>query len=72
MFFVPYLTKLKTKSETCNILVLECLGLIEFSRIMIVTPMPIMKLRFGLGIMPQQRTPWKVCYLFHFVSFDIV
>ncbi len=51
-FFVLDLAKLKTRSETCNILVLLCLGAVEFSRIVIVTPMPIMKLRFGLGIMP--------------------
>jgi hypothetical protein len=38
-----------------NILVLKCLGLVDSSRLMIVTPMPIMKLRFGLGIMPYKR-----------------
>jgi hypothetical protein len=52
VFIVSNLVKLKTKSKTCNILVLECLGLVEFNRIMIMTPMPIAKLGFGLGIMP--------------------
>jgi hypothetical protein len=53
-------------------LVLDCLGLIESSRIMIVTSKPIMKLGSSLGIMPYQRTPWKVSYPFLFDSFNIV
>jgi hypothetical protein len=43
MFFVPYFVKLRIKSKTCNILVLKCLGLVEFNRIMIMTPMFIAK-----------------------------
>ncbi len=35
-----------------NILVLKCLGFVKSSRLVIVTPMPILKLGFGLGIMP--------------------
>jgi hypothetical protein len=35
-----------------NILVLECLGLVESDSLVIVTHMPITKLGFGLGIMP--------------------
>ncbi len=52
VFFVPYITKLKTRNEACNILVLECLGIVEYDRVVIVTPRPIAKLEFGLGIMP--------------------
>ncbi len=51
VFFVLDLAKLKTRSEACNILVLKCLSLVEYGRIMIVTPKPIIKLEFGLGIM---------------------
>jgi hypothetical protein len=52
VFLVSNLAKLRTRSETCNILVSECLGHVEFNRVVIVTPMPIAKLVFGLGIMP--------------------
>jgi hypothetical protein len=52
VFFVPYLAKLRTRNEPWNILVLECLGIIESNRVVIVTHGPIAKLEFGLGIMP--------------------
>jgi hypothetical protein len=52
VFIIPDFAKLKTRNEVCNILVLECLGLVASNRIMIVTLRPIAKLRFGLGIMP--------------------
>ncbi len=52
VFFVLDLAKLITRNEVCNILVLECLGLVESSRVMIMTPRPIAKLRFDLSIMP--------------------
>ncbi len=58
--FVSNLAKLRTRSEACNILVLKCLGLVEFSRVVIVTPKPMAKLGFDLNIMPWQMTPWKV------------
>jgi hypothetical protein len=51
-FLVPNLAKLKTRNEACNILVLKCLGLVEFNRVVIVTPKLITKIGFGLGIMP--------------------
>jgi hypothetical protein len=49
-FFVSDFAKLRTRNEKCNILVLECLGPIEFSIVMIMTPKPIVKL--GFDIMP--------------------
>jgi hypothetical protein len=52
VLFVSSLTRLRTRSETCNILVLGCLGCVEPNRIMIMTPKPIVKLGFGFGIMP--------------------
>ncbi len=52
VFLVLDLVKQRTRSETCNILVLKCLGPIESSKIVIMTPMPITKLGFSLGIMP--------------------
>jgi hypothetical protein len=55
-----------------NILALKCLSLVESSRLMIMTPRHITKLGFGFGIMPYQRTPWKISYFFPFVSFSIV
>jgi hypothetical protein len=39
------------KSQS-NILVLKWLGLVESTNLVIMTPRPITKLRFGLGIMP--------------------
>jgi hypothetical protein len=51
-FLVSNLAKLKAKNVTCNIFILKCLSLIEFNRVMIVTPKPITKIGFGLGIMP--------------------
>ncbi len=50
-FFVSCLAKLRTRSETCNIFVLKCLSIVESNRVVIVTPRPISKLEFGLGIM---------------------
>jgi len=52
MFLVLDFARLGTRSEACNIFVLKCISCIEPNRVMIVTPMPIAKLRFGLGIMP--------------------
>jgi hypothetical protein len=52
MFFVLDFARLGTRSEACNILVLECIGCVEPSRVVIMTPKPIAKLKFGLGIMP--------------------
>ncbi len=43
--------RLGTSSEACNILVLECLGRVKPSGVMIMTPKLITKLRFVLGIM---------------------
>jgi hypothetical protein len=45
VFLVLDLAKLKTKSKACNILVLKCLGHVEFNRVMIMTPESITKLR---------------------------
>jgi hypothetical protein len=52
VFFVSNLAKLRTRSEARNILVLKCLSLVEFSKVVIVTPKPIAKLGFDLNIMP--------------------
>ncbi len=49
-------TRLGTRNETSNILVLRCFGHVELSRIVIVTLKLITKLGFGFGIMPQPRT----------------
>jgi hypothetical protein len=43
---------LGTRSETSNILVLNCLNHVELSRIMTITFKPIVKLELGFGIMP--------------------
>jgi len=43
--------RLGTRSESCNILVLRCLGHVEPNRVVIVTPKPIMKLGFSFNIM---------------------
>ncbi len=51
-FFVLNWAKRRTRNEACNILVLKCLGPVEFNRVMIVTPKPITKLGFDLNIMP--------------------
>jgi hypothetical protein len=45
-------TRLGTRSEACNILVLGCFGHVEPNRIMIETLKPITKLGFGFGIIP--------------------
>ncbi len=52
VFFVFDLAKLRIRNEVCNIVILKCLGPIVYGRVMIVTPKPITKLGFGLGIMP--------------------
>jgi hypothetical protein len=52
VFLVLDLVKLRTRNEYCNIFILECLGFVESNIIMILTPRPIVKLGFGLGIMP--------------------
>jgi hypothetical protein len=41
-----------SRNKTCNILELKCFGHVEPSRIVIVTPNPIMKLGFSFSIMP--------------------
>jgi hypothetical protein len=51
-FLVSDLAKQTITSEARNILVLECLGLVESSKVVIMTPKPIAELKFGLGIMP--------------------
>jgi hypothetical protein len=51
-FLVPDLVKLRARNETCNILVLKCLGFTESNIIVIMTPRPIVNLRSSLGIMP--------------------
>jgi hypothetical protein len=43
---------LGTKSETYNILALGCLCHVEPNTIVIMPFKPLMKLRFGFGIMP--------------------
>jgi hypothetical protein len=48
------------------ILVLECLGFVESSRLVIMTPKSITKLRFGLGIMPNKKTNWNFSYIYIF------
>ncbi len=45
-------TRLGTRSETCNILVLRCFGHVEPNRVVIMTLKPIMKLGFDFSIMP--------------------
>ncbi len=45
-------TRLRIRSETCNILVLRCFSHVQLNRVMIVTPKLIMKLGFGFSIMP--------------------
>jgi hypothetical protein len=52
VFLVLNLVKLRTRNEYYNIFALEYLGFVESNIVMIVTPMPIVKLGFGLGIMP--------------------
>jgi len=51
VLLISSFTRLGTRSETCNILVLGCFGHVEPNRVMIVTPKPIIKLRFGFSIM---------------------
>jgi hypothetical protein len=41
---------LGTRSEACNILVLECIGCVEPSRVRIIMPKIMAKLRFGFDI----------------------
>jgi hypothetical protein len=53
-------------------LVLKCLNFVKSSSLLIVTHRPIMKLGFGLGIMPYQNTFWKVLYFFLFDLFSIM
>jgi hypothetical protein len=44
--------KLGSKNEVYNVLALGCLGYVEPNRVMIVPVKPLVKLRFGFGIMP--------------------
>jgi hypothetical protein len=43
---------LRTKNETYNVLALGCLGYVEPNTLMIMPFKPLVKLRFGCGIMP--------------------
>lgn len=52
VLFVSDLAKLRTRNETCNVLVLECLGHVEFNRVLIMALKLIVKLGFGFGKMP--------------------
>ncbi len=51
VLLISSFTRLGTRSEARNILVLRCLGHVEPNRVVIVTPKPIMELRFGFSIM---------------------
>jgi hypothetical protein len=55
-FCVPLLISslpiLGTKNEAYNVLALWCLSLVEPNTIMIMPLKPLVKLRFGFGIMP--------------------
>jgi hypothetical protein len=42
---------LRTKNETYNVLALGCLGCVEPNTLMIMPFKPLVKLRFGCGIM---------------------
>jgi hypothetical protein len=44
--------RLGTKSETYNVLALICLDCVEPNTLVIVPLKPLVKLRFGFGIMP--------------------
>jgi len=48
--------RLGTKSETYNFLTLICLDRVEPNTLVIVPLKPLVKLRFGFGIMPLPRT----------------
>ncbi len=48
--------QLNTKSDVYNVLALGCLGRVEPNIVMIVSFKPLMKLKFGFGIMPYPRT----------------
>ncbi len=50
--FILGLLGLGTKSEVYNVFSLRCLGHVEPNIVVIVPLMPLMKLRFGFGIMP--------------------
>ncbi len=45
-------TRLRAKSEAYNVLTLGCLSLVKPNIVMIMPLKPLMKLRFGFGIMP--------------------
>ncbi len=70
MLLVLSFIGLETKSETCNILVLRCLGCVEPNIVMIVPLKPTSKLRFSFGIM-QPRT-FKRVPIFFFDLFNLV
>jgi hypothetical protein len=50
MLLVLSFTRLGTRSETCNILVSGCIGHVEPSRVRIIMPKIMTKLRFGFDI----------------------
>jgi hypothetical protein len=52
MLLILSLVGLGTKSEAYNVLALGCLGHVEPNTIVIVPFKPLVKLRFGFGIMP--------------------
>jgi hypothetical protein len=48
--FVLGFTRLGTRSETYNILVSGCIGHVEPSRVRVIMPKIMTKLKFGFGI----------------------
>jgi hypothetical protein len=44
--------KLGSNNEVYNVFALGCLGYVEPNNVMIVSVKPLMKLRFGFGIIP--------------------
>jgi hypothetical protein len=52
MLLILGLPKLGTKNKAYNVLTLGCLGHVEPNTIMIVPLKPLVKLKFGFGIMP--------------------
>jgi hypothetical protein len=52
MLFISHPLRLGIKIEAYNVLALGCLGCVEPNTIVIMPLKPLMKLRFGFGIMP--------------------
>ncbi len=49
---MSHFARLRAKSEAYNVLALGCLSLVKPNIVMIMPFKPLMKLRFGFGIMP--------------------